>query len=229
MNKDEYYKNLYKDIINDNYHGNSITINNNKELLKLLFLKCSKSVINDKNFSFGYIKRCIDFVASLKDDEKELIDDDFLSFFNILNANSFEIMNYLFHPNYDNCPYFIIKILSNSKLYGSNNLNTNYDVLNNLNAALMYYKENSSNNCIKNLVIMLFIHGFKINDYSYLYNYLNNPDYYHDKISNSDVVNEPDLNFLIRLDFYYVKKSYTFNYFMDNLQFIFSVHKKIIR
>ena len=53
-------------------------------------------------------------------------------------------MNYLFRPNYDNCVYFIIKILSNSRLYGSNDLNTNYEVLNKLNEALMYYKENNN-------------------------------------------------------------------------------------
>ena len=233
MKKQNYYKNLFYDIINDNYHGDSIVINNNKELLKKIFLKCSKSMINDKSFSFSFVRKCLDFVSNLNGEQRELVKNDFLTFFKFYYNDSFDIMLFLLNPNYDNCTYYISKILNNPYYYGSSSLNTNSDLLNNLNKVIMYYQSNEIDKYIRNLVIVLFIYCYRLNDYQYLYNYLEDPDYYYDKLINSGLLDKYKLNTLINYDFHYIKGTDSifsiFNILMNNMHFIFPVQKKLIR
>lgn len=226
------YKKLYYDIINDQYKGNDPIILENLNELKVLFKRCSKTLINEKAFSFGYVKECIYFLRYLKPDEKALINDDFLSFFRTLDKDTFELIKFIFYPDKfiynaysdSDCNKYIKKIIALNKGYYNINFTSNYLPLVNLNEAINYYNLRCNNpNYYDKVIDLLFVYGLKYNNYEYLYNYLDDPEYYYDKFISNDVLsdNEKRYNAL-----YY---SSTISLINKNIPELFSKNKIIIR
>ena len=225
------YKKLYFDIINDCYRGNDPIIIENLEKIKLLYLRCSKTVINDRNFSYAYVKGCINFLRYLKPEEKDLINEDFLSFFKTLDNETFDLIKFIIRPEkfitneYSDSEFskYLKKLISLNKGYNSV-FKSDCVRLVNLNNAIIYYNQRCGNPYyIARVIELLFIYGLKFDNYEYLCNYLDDPTYYYDKILNHDLLTYREKNFN---DIYYFS---TLTIINENIPDLFSRNKIIIR
>ena len=163
------------------------------KIYKLLFLKFFtkfRRLDAQSIFINDFVENCIEMVSKLNNEEKEVLNEDFLSFFReaFFKINTPSLIYTLFRPDDNEELYiFYMSEMAKEHLYGYPvNINTSYKPLQKFINALNYINRNYTiylydYNVISLLMAYSYIHD---DSYKYLYNYMDNPDYYMDKIRN---------------------------------------------
>ena len=221
---------LYLDVILDHDDELPLFIKKNKSLYKSIFLKFHNnfnSTGNNPLIIFQFVENCIELLTKLKLPEKDVIDNNFLDFFSDINfrTNTPSLILTLFRPD-DNDElylYYMSAIVKEHLAKPDFNKNVRYEPLKKLIEAFNYINHNYDIYLYDSNVIALIIAYCYLYDdnYSYLYTYMDNPDYCMDKIRNYGI--EIDKN--NKFDFF----SETSMKIYDNINKLFIKDKIIIK
>lgn len=213
------YKELYDDVINDNLDNYQLPY---KRELKLLFKHAAPFNRNGFNTKNKFVEKCIYLLESLTEEERSYIDDGFLVYISCLDTESIDQIKALIKPESTCYIQMMSTIISEHRYWLYPNLDTKFEPLKKLNDVLYDINKNTHfdirDNCVlKLLIAYCYAHD---NTYSLVYNYINNEDYYLEKLINNGILfskNTSMLNSLILVTIY------------NNIDTLFQKNKIIIK
>ena len=190
------YNKIYEDVINENYEVLPHYIKKDLRLYIILFKKFYykyRTMPSNSMFVGYYVENCVELLNILKKEEKEYIDDDFMSFYSEITykINSTETIKTILRPDDTEDDYiFRMSVIVKDHLFKFNmDMKVKFeplmkliDILNYINHNYTIYLQDA------NVISLIIAYCYLYNDsYDYLINYLDNPDYFMDKIRNSGI------------------------------------------
>ena len=181
------YKQLYEDVMNDNLDDYQIFY---KRELKLLFKHAApfdKKGFNSKN---KFVEKCLYLLESLKEEERSYIDDGFLVYISCLDTKSVDYIKALIKPESTCYLQCMSSFISEHRYWLYPNLKTDFLPLTKLNNVLYYINSNTCFDIRDNCILKLLIAYCYAHDdtYSLVYNYINDEDYYLEKLMNDGIL-----------------------------------------
>ena len=213
------YKVLYDDVINDNLDNYQFPY---KRELKLLFKHAAGFSHNGVNSKNKFIAKCLYLLESLTEEERSYIDNGFLVYISRLDAESVDYIKALIKPESTCYLQCMANIISEHRYWLYPNLQTDFLPLKKLDDVIYYINKNTHFDIRDNCILKLLITYCYAHDdtYTLVYNYLNDEDYYLEKLINNGILLNKRTSMLNSL---VLKTIY------DNIETLFQKNKIIIR